>query len=182
MIRPFAFFFSLLFIISSAKINAQSQTSVDDSLAHNPKKAALYSAILPGLGQAYNKKYWKIPVVYSALGVIGYFYVDNNSNYRKYKEAYKFRTDDDQNTIDEYIGTYTDDNLKVLRDYYRRNLELTVIIGVAVYALNIIDATVDAHLFEFDVNDNLSMKIQPEISHSMFGNTQIKGLKLSLKF
>lgn len=164
------------------KLIAQAETIPSDSSSHNPKKAAAFSAVLPGLGQAYNKKYWKIPVVYAAFGVLGYFYADNNQNYKTYKEAYKFRTDDNPATFDNFVGIYTDENLKVLRDYYRRNLELTVIVGAAVYILNIIDATVDAHLFDFEVNDDLSLKFSPTYAPSLSGNKGYAGITLTLKF
>ncbi len=164
------------------KLCAQTETASTDTSFHNPRRAALYSAVLPGLGQAYNKKYWKIPVVYAAFGVIGYFYVDNISNYKTYKEAYMFRTDDNPDTFDDYVDLYTDENLKVLRDYYRRNSELTVIIGAAVYLINIIDATVDAHLFDFEVNDDLSLKISPDFFPSVSGIPGYGSLRFTLKF
>jgi hypothetical protein len=152
------------------------------SSVHSPRLATIFSAVLPGLGQAYNKKYWKIPVVYAALGVTGYFYVNNNRQYKDFSQAYKFRTDENPATTDPYVDQYTDDQLKLLRDYYRRNLELTVIAGFAIYALNIIDAAVDAHLYDFEVNDDLSMKIEPTFSLPLNGNLQWGGLKLTLKF
>jgi len=152
------------------------------SSGHSPRLATILSAVLPGLGQAYNKKYWKIPVVYAALGVTGYFYVENNKQYNDFRQAYKFRTDENPATTDPYVEKYTDDQLKMLRDYYRRNLELTVIVGAAIYALNIIDAAVDAHLFDFEVNDDLSLKIEPTFAVPLGGNPQWGGLKLTLKF
>jgi hypothetical protein len=174
--------FILLLIFVSGQVLSQTDDKSRDTLLHSPKRATLYSAMLPGLGQAYNKKYWKIPVIYAAFGVTGYFFAENQQNYRLYKQAFRFRIDDNPETNDEFIGIYTDDNLKVLRDYYRRNMELNVIIGFAIYALNIIDAAVDAHLFYFDVSDELSLNIQPAFSPPFQAGPQWTGVKFTLKF
>lgn len=123
-----------------------------------PAKAAFYSAILPGLGQAYNKKYWKIPLVYGAIGTSMYFYIDNNRKYKDYRNAYKRR-----------LEGYNDDNYQFLDDsrliagqkFYQRNRDLSALFVVGFYVLNIIDANVDAALIQFNVNERLSMK--PEI-------------------
>lgn len=123
-----------------------------------PAKAAFYSAILPGLGQAYNKKYWKIPLVYGAIGTSLYFYIDNNKKYNQYRDAYKRR-----------LEGYNDDNYKFLDEsrliagqkFYQRNRDLSALFVVGFYALNIIDANVDAALIQFNVNERLSMR--PEI-------------------
>lgn len=170
------------FLFSAFSQNETSDSDSNDTINHSPKRAAVYSAVLPGLGQAYNRKYWKIPIVYGAFGIVTYFYIDNNRQYKTYKQAYKLRTDDDPDTNDEFTGIYTDDNLKVLREYYRRNMELTLISGFAVYLLNIIDASVDAHLFDFDVNEDLSMRIEPFIIPEIQSSTYMSGIKLSLKF
>lgn len=164
------------------QVQAQKDTVAIDTSSHSPRKATIYSAILPGLGQAYNRKYWKIPVIYGALGTLGYLIYDNHNKYQTYREAYNYRTDEDPLTVDEYTDLYTDDNLKGLRDYYRRNFELTCIITFAVYTLNIIDATVDAHLYEFNVNDDLSVKLQPQVFPKLYGAPAYGGLKITLKF
>jgi hypothetical protein len=144
---------------------------------HSPKKAAVYSAILPGLGQAYNKKYWKIPIVYAGFGVIGYSIGWNNDNYKLVKTAYIHLTDNDETTTDylklkgiEYYDLNNPGDLTVLRTaltkrqaYYRRNRDLLVIGMVAFYGINIIDASVDAHLFNFDISDDLTMNWQPSL-------------------
>lgn len=123
-----------------------------------PAKAAFYSAILPGLGQAYNKKYWKIPLVYGAIGTSLYFYIDNNNKYRDYRNAYKRRlegyNDDKYQFLDE-------SRLVAGQKFYQRNRDLSALFVVAFYALNIIDANVDAALIQFNVNERLSMR--PEI-------------------
>jgi len=142
---------------------------------HSPKKAAVYSAILPGLGQAYNKKYWKIPIIYAGFGTLGYFISWNNKNYKVLKLAYSDLTDSNPDT-DSYLDLdaakyYDLDNesernqfengLNKQKNYYRRNRDLLIISTVGFYALNIIDASVDAHLFDFDISEDLSFNWQP---------------------
>ena len=161
---------------------------------HSPKKASLYSALLPGLGQAYNKKYWKIPVVYAGFGLIGYFIDWNNDNYQLSKTAYKHLKDDDPTTTDylklEAIEGYDLDNptdvtnllegLTKRQDYYRRNRDLLVISMFGFYGLNIIDASVDAHLFNFDVGDDLTMNWQPYMVN--FDNQLVYCINLTFNF
>jgi hypothetical protein len=144
---------------------------------HSPKKATLYSAILPGLGQAYNKKYWKIPLIYIGFGAIGYFIDWNNDYYQLNKRAYEHLTDDNPATDDfmkiEAVKYYDlenpthfenfKDGLEKRQDYYRRNRDLLIISFVGFYGLNIIDASVDAHLFNFDISDDLTLKWQPSM-------------------
>ena len=144
---------------------------------HSPKKASIYSAILPGLGQAYNKKYWKIPLVYGGFGALGYFIGWNNKNYITSQRAYVDLTDKDPAT-DSYMKLkqiiYYDLNdasdvatlkqgLLSSQDYYRRNRDLLIIVTVAFYGLNIIDASVDAHFFDFDISDDLTLHLQPSL-------------------
>ncbi len=155
-------------------------TIADTAKVHNPKKATLYSAILPGLGQAYNEKYWKIPVIYAGLGATGYFMYVNNKEYVRYKDAYKIRMDDDPNSIDEFDGKYNDQSLKNIRDYYRRNFELMIVATVAIYALNIIDATVDGHLKDFEVNDDISLHFDAAVMHS--SQCTVPVLQINIKF
>jgi hypothetical protein len=146
---------------------------------HSPKKAALLS-LVPGLGQAYNKKYWKIPIVYAGLGGIGYFVGWNNKNYQTIKTAYNDFTDEDPLT-DSYLElegtkyydleTSSGQNeyktvLNKQQDYYRRNRDLLIISMAAFYALNIIDASVDAHLFDFDISEDLSFNWQPSMKNT----------------
>ncbi|MGM0613726.1 MAG: DUF5683 domain-containing protein [Bacteroidota bacterium] len=154
------------------------KTAEDTTKKQSPKKAARLSAMLPGLGQAYNEKYWKIPVVYAALGTSTYFIINNNKEYKKYKNAYIARTDNDSTTVTSL--KFTTDNIKLRRDYYRRNLELSIVITAGIYVLNIVDAAVDAHLFDFNVNENLSMRIEPQANAFMPDHKG--GLKISLFF
>lgn len=146
---------------------------------HSPRKATIYSAILPGLGQIYNKKYWKVPLIYAGFGTIGYFINWNNDNYQLYKTGYRHLTDNDPNTQD-YLkieavrrNNYDLDNpnqfnnLKTAisrqQDYYRRNRDLLVISFIGFYGINILDASVDAHFMDFDISDDLSLNWQPSI-------------------
>ncbi|HDR50314.1 MAG TPA: hypothetical protein ENN90_01650 [Mariniphaga anaerophila] len=146
---------------------------------HSPRKATIYSAILPGLGQAYNKKYWKIPLIYIGFGTIGYFINWNNENYQLFKVGYQHLTDGNPETQDYLkieavrrinydVDNPTDFNnlknaLSQRQDYYRRNRDLLIISFVGFYGLNIIDASVDAHLFDFDIGDDLTMNWQPSM-------------------
>lgn len=144
---------------------------------HSPKKAAMYSAIIPGWGQAYNKKIWKIPIVYAGFGTIGYFIGWNNNNYNTYKNAYVDLTDDDPETNsfnDLEAAQYYDltnptalsnfkDGLYKYQNYFRRNRDLLIISMIGFYGLNIIDASVDAHFFDFDISEDLSMNWQPTV-------------------
>ena len=157
------------------------QEPVRDTLeSHSPTKAILFSAVLPGAGQAYNKKYWKIPIIYAGLGVLIYTIDYNSKNYRTFKNAYIARTDADSLTTDNY-PRYTDDNLRSLFQYYRRNRDLSYILAGALYVLNVLDAYVDAELFHFDVSDDLSLLSTPFIMNSPQGNT-IGGLSLKISF
>ena len=156
---------SLLFVVCSYSLMAKNDSVVMQK-KHEPKKATLYSAVLPGLGQAYNKKYWKIPVVYAGIGTIAFFLDMNNDGYRDYRQAYDYKTGVNTDVSDEVIkiaNRYSADNLITIRDSYRRNVELSWIVMAAWYGLNIIDATVDAHFFEYDIGDDLTLKVEPTI-------------------
>lgn len=153
-----------------------------DTTTHSPRKAALLSAFLPGAGQAYNKKYWKIPVVYAAGAAGGYFIHTNHLEYKRFRQAYINKTDDDPDTIDEFPQNSAQ-QLKVYRDLYRRNMEFSVILTAAAYMLQILDATVDAHLFDFDVSDDLALKIQPTLVPSVgMAGSCVPGISLTLGF
>jgi hypothetical protein len=155
----------LFFILGSTSVFAQAKNDAvliaKDTLKSNnidpltPAKAAFYSAVLPGLGQAYNKKYWKIPIVYGAIGTSLYFYLDSNKKYHQYRDAYKRRlegySDDDYSYLD-------DSRLITGQKFYQRNRDLSALFVVAFYALNIIDANVDAALLQFNVDENLSVR------------------------
>ena len=144
----------------------------------SPARAAFYSAVLPGLGQAYNKKYWKIPIVYAGLGIGIYFYIDNNKEYNRYRDAYKRRLAGFED--DEFYGTVTTDGLEEAQKQFGRNREISLLVTLAIYALNIIDANVDAHLLQYNVDDNLSLK--PHYKLNELDNKGDLGLTLNFKF
>ncbi|SFB97777.1 hypothetical protein SAMN05421780_102156 [Flexibacter flexilis DSM 6793] len=149
----------------------------------SPKKAAILSAVLPGLGQAYNKKYWKIPILYTGGAVLGYYIGFNNRYYKRFKTAIKLRTDGDTNTVDEYATTYPNEaQLRTGRDYYRRNRDLLIIVSAFTYLLNIADASVDAHLAGFNVSDDLALRVSPEVMPIPNSMAMAGGLSLRLSW
>lgn len=131
---------------------------------HSPHKATMYSAVVPGLGQVYNKKYWKLPIIYGLTGVFIYSFDFNNEQYNKYKNAY---AEFEAGKINSFEGYTSKDIILRLKDYHRRNRDLNVIVLAGVYMLNIIDATVDAHLFDYDISEDLSLNIQPSLMRSV---------------
>ena len=139
------------------------------------------SAILPGAGQVYNKKWWKVPIIYGGFAGLGYAIIFNQGEYDLYRNAYLKRLDDNSSTVDEFDGVYSDANLIELQDYYRKNRDLSIIGGVLLYVMNIIDANVDAHLFNFDVSEDLSLNIAPQNLGLGFGNQPIAGIGISLR-
>ena len=148
-----------------------------------PAKAAFYSAVLPGLGQAYNKKYWKIPIVYAAIGTGFYFYLDNNKLYKQYRNAYKRRLAGF--TDDEFYGPgdtpfLSDEALIRAQRTLKRNKELSMLVTVGLYVLNIIEANVDAHLLQYNLDENLALKPFIDFNNPNY-TTQI-GLSLNIKF
>ncbi|MDX1602056.1 MAG: DUF5683 domain-containing protein [Salinimicrobium sediminis] len=149
----------------------------------SPARAAFYSAVLPGLGQAYNGKYWKIPIVYTALGVGVYFYRENDRQYDRYRSAYKSRiagkTDDEFSNENGQPIVSTNALIEAQR-FYQRNKEISVLVTVGLYALNIIDANVDAHLQQFNVSEDLSLR--PSLDYDRFSGTAGYGLTLNFNF
>ena len=143
----------------------------------SPSKAAFYSAVIPGLGQLYNKSYLKIPLVYGGMGTSLYFYIDNNNKYHRYRDAYKMRL---AGLDDEFKGQYSDATLINAQRTFQRNRDLSLIISVGLYVLNIVDANVDAHLQQFNVNDDLS--IRPEIYPNDINYKQNVGLTMTYRF
>ena len=154
---------------------------VMDPLA--PSKAAFYSAILPGLGQAINKKYWKIPIVYGAIGTGIYFYLDNNKVFKRYRNAYKRRLAGF--TDDEFYGLnstpiLSNEALIRAQETLRRNKELSLLITIGLYALNIIDANVDAHLLQYNMDENLA--VNPFVDFDTPDSSAQLGLSINFNF
>ncbi len=148
-----------------------------------PARAAFYSAVLPGLGQAYNGKYWKIPIAYAGLGVGVYFYLNNDEQYDRYRSIYKRRLagyTDDEFTTPTGTQRVTNDGLIRAQRFYQRNKEISILVIVGVYALNIIDANVDAHLQQFNVSEDLSLR--PAMNFNEHTGKTGYGLSLSYNF
>lgn len=148
-----------------------------------PSKAAFYSAILPGAGQFYNKKYWKVPIVWGAIGTGVYFYVRNDKQYDRYRNAYKRRLagfTDDEFSDENGNPLISNDGLIRAQQQFRRNKEVSLLVTIGLYALNIIDANVDAHLMQFNVDENLSLS--PHYQYNQMENSSDLGLTLNFKF
>lgn len=139
-----------------------------------PAKAALFSAVLPGLGQAYNNSYWKVPIVWATGAVLGYFLVDNNSNYQDYREALLIRN---RGGEDKYYDNprfpslandyqYGTQNLQYRRDTYRRWRDMTILLSLLGWGLNVAEAYVHAHMKDFDISDDLTIRMQPNLIHN----------------
>ena len=152
---------------------------------HSPRKAAIRSAILPGWGQAYNKKYWKIPIVYGALGTTAGILIYNVKWYKRFRFAYKVLYNKDTGNFDKvypdlqpFIARNDQSSLRYNRDEFRRNIDYSVLVFVLLWGLNVVDATVDAHLKTFDVSPDLSLKFKAGYSDM----AQTNGLSLVLSF
>jgi hypothetical protein len=180
----------------------QTPDSIDKKIdsvlnTHSPRKAAIRSAIIPGWGQAYNKRYWKIPIVYGALGTAAGVFIYNIKNYRELRFAYQakykaslpvfdpanprpgpFRDSTDYFRIEPKLLPFDQIFLRVNRDDFRRNVDYSVIAFLVLWGLNVVDATVDAHLKSFDVSPDLTFRIKPGFSE--LGNTH--GVSLILAF
>lgn len=206
---------AVCFVVLISGQNTHAQKIESDSVyspivvkEHSPHKATLYSALLPGLGQIYNKKYWKLPILYGGIGVTLYAIGWNTSQYNDYKDAYvdfsqfleyKNRPEDSDLTApdsDRYLklidnvdfdktDARTDDWYKTRfqngKDKYKRDRDLSYIILFGVYVLNIIDATVDAHFTNFNINDDLSMTVQPKMNYSPVSGSTL-GLSCRINF
>ena len=145
------------------------------SLPKNPKKATILSAVLPGAGQVYNNKAWKVPILYAGFMTDIYFIGYNNKRYQTFRTAL-FAFDDGDTS---QFPSLNREALVRNVDYWRQNRDLTILLLAAIYALNLIDANVDAHLSGFDISDDSSMKIEPNVgTFTALGNS----MGLSLKF
>jgi len=208
-IAGFTFFFIIL--TGNLAVKAQQINISNDSLrvaipfkkeVRSPKKASIYAALFPGLGQIYNRKYWKLPIVYGGYAGLIYVLGWNNSQYKDYFQGYRIIAQyssavslkpEERKFLDNLIKnpsivldnastyTYVTTELKNGKDYFRRNRDLTIISIAALHVLSIIDASVDANLFDFDISDDLSMRIEPMPVY--IGNqNMILGFNLSINF
>ena len=150
---------------------------------HSPAAATIISTIVPGLGQAYNKKYWKVPIVYGGLATFYYIADWNNVRYRRYKTALKHVLNGED---DEFNGIRSESDLRYYMDNYHRNRDLAILGFAAVYVLNIVDANVDAHLYSWNVDDDLSFRVEPSVVNpalaSTFTNAPIFGISCKFTF
>lgn len=168
----------------------------DEEYYHSPHKATVYAAVFPGAGQIYNKKYWKLPILYGGIGALVYAINFNSSYYDKYRSAYRdFLIRDPGNTsyaefippglaIEDVQGPYSDwfqRSLQNKKRYYKRSRDLSYIGMAALYVISIIDANVDAHFYDFDISDDLSIRVEPTMIQPM-GQTASSSLGLQVKF
>ena len=125
----------------------------------SPSKAAFYSAVFPGGGQVYNKKYWKVPLAWAAVGIPTYFYLNNNSEYKRYREAYKLRKTGlvDEFTLEDGTELISLTGLERAQKTLRGNRDLSLLVVIIGYVLQIVEASVNAHLLQFDASDNITV-------------------------
>lgn len=133
---------------------------------HSPAAATIFSTLVPGLGQAYNRKYWKVPVVYGSLATLYFVTSWNNRGYTRFKTALRLNTDGDPETVDEFDGERKAEDLRYYMNSYRRNRDIAALGFAFVYILNVLDANVDAHLYDWNVDDNLSFRVEPTLINS----------------
>ncbi len=201
MLKAFTIFLFISFIFLSTPVLAQKTTPVkapstakqkrntnifskpDTSKAYSPRIATYRSAILPGWGQATNKKYWKIPVVYAALGTTTFIFFRNVKQYNEAKNAYLNAVDGDATNDFQipqpYFSLLTQpERIRTFRNQVRQNVDYTVLFFILFWGLNVVDATVDAHLKTFDVSDDLSLQIKP--GYSQLANTNCISIVLNI--
>ncbi|MDT8416477.1 MAG: DUF5683 domain-containing protein [Lutibacter sp.] len=164
------------------KIQDNIKPSSDNFKPLSPAKAAFYSAVLPGLGQAFNKKYWKIPIVYGALGSGVYFYHTNNDNFNRVRSAYKLRINEKPDEFDGLNGNIflSKDALISAQKSYKKDRDLSLLITVGLYILQIVEASVNAHLLQHNVDSNLS--VTPQIIRNDINNKSIVGASVNFNF
>lgn len=174
---------SYLYFIGDAAVNYSTNE------VSQVKKATTLSTIFPGAGQVFNKSYWRVPIVIGGMASTIYTIDWNNRGYKRFKTAYTLRVDYDKNpdkypggAADEFRGAYSATFLKNLKDSYRRNRDLCIILTAGVYLLNILDAHVDAHLQDYDISDDLSMNLEPYFDYTPVGSQPVYGVNMSLKF
>lgn len=176
----------LLLILSIASVegNAQDTTKTTEGVKDKKavysraRKASVLSAILPGAGQIYNRKYWKAPLIYAGFGGLGYFFVTNNSQYNYFRKNLVAEYDENPETIND--SGYNGQQLQTQKLYYRRYRDFAAIGIATIYLVNIIDANVDAHLKTFDVSNDLSFKISPW--QTIVNGKIASGLSVKLNF
>ena len=150
-----------------------------------PSKAAFYSAVLPGMGQIYNKRYWKTPIVWGAIGGSVYMYIYNNDQYQRFRTAFIRRqagfTDDEFNG-EGTLPLFDVERLEYQQERFQSDRDLWLVAAIALYALNIVDANVDAHLKQFNIDDDLSIDFEPYLDLNQVTNSPNYGMALIIKF
>lgn len=180
------FLFIICFFVSNSGFAQKNETEKKDSeISENPpgltrvQKVTLLS-LVPGGGQVYNEKYWKVPVIYAGFGLLTYSFIFYNKEYSAVRASYIQRLNNEPVTNLEYENVPTE-MLYSLRESYRKSRDLSAIGLVGWYAFNLIDAAVDAHLKEFDVSDKLSIRLKPQYSIGYAGNYAGLNLQIRLK-
>jgi hypothetical protein len=174
-------------------LSATAQAQDVKKKEHSPKKAAIMSACLPGLGQIYNGKWWKVPIIYAGFGGLGYLAYSNYTEYKSFLTAYKISTGDLEPGVTpteleiQLSQAYQPSQLQNYKETFRRDFELNCILLAFWYGLNIVDATVDGHLYSYDVSDDLSLAIDPvftlpETPNLAFAGGRQTGISLSFNF
>jgi hypothetical protein len=151
---------------------------------HSPRIATMRSAILPGWGQVYNREAWKLPLVYAAIGIPAGFFIYNNTWYKRSKLAYEIKVDNDTarfGEINEKLLPLNADNLRFYRNEFRRNRDYSALFFLLAWGLNVVDATVFAHLKDFNVSDDLSLKLKPNFDMKNTGVSLVLAPKLGVK-
>lgn len=171
--------FDSIDVPSGAMVRSDTAAIVDLDwrLRHSTKRATLLSAVIPGAGQIYNRKYWKAPIAWVGLGTCVYFIQDNTSEYQRYRTAYLASVDGDPDTVSEFEGQFSPQQVLDVANTYRRWRDLSYVSLGLVYLLNVIDANVDAHFVRFDVGPDLGLGVGPSLPLAMQGQP---GLSFSL--
>ena len=177
-----ALFLLIALIILPLKANCQYIADTITTKPHSPNTALWKSAIIPGWGQVYNRQAWKIGIIYGGVAVITYIGVDNYHNAQKFKTEYLNRNNGNTADLLPEYANYPDQNIYNLYQAYEKNFQLSIIAGVALYALNLIDAYCYGHLFDFQINDDLSLQISPAVQSLPIGVGLASGISLQLRF
>lgn len=159
------------------------QVDLNEKNIKNPQKATILSAVLPGAGQLYNGKSWKIPLIYAGFAANIYFIEFNNRRYKFFRDAL-FAFDEPGGSTDPNrpFPSLNRDGLVRNVNYWKRNRDLNYFLFIGIYALNIIDANVDAHLSAFDVSDDLTFRFEPSYESLTAGGGNIMGISLKINF
>lgn len=174
---------TILLLLHDEKLSAQEapvDTATPAASLHSPRKALFMSLVVPGMGQVYNRKYWKVPIIYGAGGFFGYYIGYNHHKYVQFRDAILNGTEGEPALIEG--RQYPWDQLDNGRDYFRRYRDLSVLGLGAIYLLNVIDAMIDAHFFTYDVSDDLSLDIRPTLLNSPDLTAEAIGLQIRIGF